>query len=320
MSFSLRIARIQQECEAVKSFALVAKDGDALPAFTAGAHIDVAVELPCGTKAWRSYSIVSDPADRSEYVIAVLLEQKSSGGSAYMHHNVHVGQLIEVQKPKNHFPLSEDASEHLLIAGGIGITPILCMARTLSAAGTRYSVHYSARAKEAMAFRDFLVSVCGAQITLYFDGGVPANGIDLRGLLSTRRPGQHVYVCGPRGMIDDVRRICAESGWPPEAVHSESFAAIAATGLRQPIDVFLAKSGILRTVSPDMSILDSLIDAGIDVDYDCKRGECGVCTVPVLEGVPLHQDYYLNEREREENKVMQVCVSWAKTRRLVLDL
>lgn len=320
MTSSLKVARIVAECASIKSFELVDPRGAALPAFTPGAHLRIAVQLPSGGAGWRSYSIASDPTKRSSYLIAVLLEKQSSGGSEFMHRMVREGDSLQVRGPDNHFPLAEGGEHHVLIAGGIGITPILSMVRALATRGSSFELHYCARTPDQMAFRELVSGICGAKAKLYFDNGDPARSVDLRGLLSSRPLDQHVYVCGPRPMIEDVRRICSDEGRPEECVHFEFFSPLQSNERQEPIEIFLARTKVTHTVPPDRSILDVLIDAGVCPDYDCKRGECGVCSVRVLEGEPLHQDLYLNETERRAGDVMQICVSWAKTRRLVLDL
>lgn len=319
MTFSLRVARIVEECAVIKSFELVDPDHHLLPPFTPGAHLRVNVPVS-GAVEWRSYSIASDPADRSAYLIAVLLEKFGTGGSDFMHHRVREGDRLEVCGPDNQFPMADEAGHHILVAGGIGITPILSMVRALAAKGSSYELHYSARSSDLMAFREEIGGICGPQAKLYFDNGDPARGVDLRRLVGRRPADNHIYVCGPRTMIEAVRRFCGEGGWSDENVHFEFFAPPTSAGKRETIEVFLARTKTTYTVAPDTSILDALIAAGVEVDYDCKRGECGVCSTRVLEGQPLHEDLYLNERERLAGDVMQICVSWAKTKRLVLDL
>lgn len=183
MTFTLKVSRIADECASIKSFELVDPMGGELPAFTAGAHLTIAVELRDGRVGWRSYSIASDPADRSSYLIAVLLEKHSSGGSEFMHRGVRKGDILRVRGPHNQFSLADGASQHLLIAGGIGITPILSMVRTLCRRSSAFELHYSARTHDAMAFRDIVTAICGSKAKLYVDNGDSTNGMDLKGLL-----------------------------------------------------------------------------------------------------------------------------------------
>jgi ferredoxin-NADP reductase len=317
----VKVAAIIDETPRVKRFELVPSTGERLPPHTPGAHISVHIKLADGTADQRCYSIVNPPQYTGFYEIAVQREKESRGGSAFMHERVRLGDLLEVDEPKNHFALAEDADEHLLIAGGIGITPILCMARSLALSNRHFNLHYAAREPAAMAYRTAVAGVCGERVKVCFDGGDPGNGIDLKSLLGSRRPGLHAYVCGPAPMIDAVLATTKASGWPETAVHFELFnnpQAVQAGD--QAIEVVLSRSGITLQVQPGQSILDSIIAAGAEADYDCKVGECGTCLTTVLEGMPQHRDYYLSDKERAEGTSMCTCVSWAKSRRLVLDL
>ena len=313
----LAVARIRQLTPAIKSFELRRPEGGDLPQFTAGAHVDVGVVLPDGGRAKRSYSIASAPAERDRWEIGVLRETAGSGGSAFMHDRVSLGQSLEVEGPSNDFPLAPDAAEHLLIAGGIGITPILAMARVLAASGACFQLHYCARSPAEMAWREEAAAL-GA--TLHFDGGDPSRGLDLAAVLRSPIPGRHVHVCGPKGMNNAVIELCREAGWPAAQVHFEFFTAAAAEAGDHAIEVELRRSGRIVTVPKDMTILDALIAAGLDPLFDCRRGECGVCTTPVLEGMPLHRDYNLTAAEKASGKMMCICISRATTARLVLDL
>lgn len=318
----VKIAAIVEETPLVKYFDLVSADGALpLPAHTCGAHIAVPVVLPDGSRDTRSYSIVNPPAYRGFYRLAVHREKEGKGGSAYMHEQLRVGDEFEIDAPKNHFELVSNAAEYILIAGGIGITPILCMASQLVMEARPFTLHYAARQPELMAFRNDVLGRCGERARLWFDGGDPAKGMDLNEILREWRPGLHVYVCGPAGLIDAVLAISSSCGWPETAVHFELFSNPAATQEGDhPVEIVLQHSGLVVKVQPGKSILDAVLDAGVDADFDCKVGECGSCLTTVLEGTPIHRDYYLNGRERAENKSMCTCVSWAKTSRLVLDL
>lgn len=317
----VKVAAVIKDTPATKLFELVSPSGGPLPPYTAGAHVNVHVKLGDGSDDRRSYSIVNPAAYGGLYRIAVQREKQGRGGSAYMHDAVRTGDLLEIDEPKNHFPLAEDATEHLLIAGGIGITPVLCMARTLALRAAPFTLHYVAREPELMPLKKEVVGVCGERAKLCFDGGDPTKGIDLPSLLSKWRNGLHVYVCGPAGMIEAALALCRENGWPESAVHFELFNNPQATQQGdQAIEVTLLRSGVTLRVEPGGSILDAILASGIEADYDCKVGECGTCLTSVLEGVPLHRDYYLNDRERAEGTSLCTCVSWSRSPRLVLDL
>lgn len=316
-----KVAAIIEETPQTKIFDLVSASDIALLPHTAGAHISVQVKLPDGLHDRRCYSVVNPPSYGGFYQLAVQREKAGRGGSAYMHDQLRVGDLIEIDEPKNHFPLAKDAVEFLFIAGGIGVTPILCMAKTLVIENRCFSLHYSARAPDVMAFKKEVVGVCGDRATLWFDGGDPGKGMDLQKILSKWREGLHVYTCGPAGLIDSVLAVTRSNGWPESAVHFELFNnPLAAQDSDKPIEIVLQHSGVTLQVNPGTSILDTLLAAGIDADYDCKVGECGSCLTTVLQGTPLHRDYYLNAKERAECTSMCTCVSWAKSTRLILDL
>jgi len=316
---SLKIEKIAQETSNVKSFLLKSNDGAALPEFTAGAHIDVMVTAEDGTTDKRSYSLASDPKDTSAYTLGVLREVEGKGGSAFMHDKLSEGDVIEASNPKNHFPLDDDAEDNLLIAGGIGVTPILAMARTLSANGAKFNMHYAARAPEEMAFKADVEAVCGENGHLYFDGGDPSKGINLKELLSNRQGGLHLFVCGPGGLIEAVRTTATEQGWPENTIHYEVFKPAELDGEDSALEVTLSESGTTYTIPAGETILDVLLEEGVDIDYDCKMGICGLCAVKVVDGEPDHRDYVLTEDEREDEKLFCPCISRAKGGSITLE-
>ncbi|WP_418127849.1 PDR/VanB family oxidoreductase [Variovorax sp. KK3] len=313
----LIVTRAEPAAEGIRRIELRSGDGAALPAFTPGAHLKFKLVLPNGQASVREYSLVSTPDERDRYEIAVLREPAGTGGSAAMH-ALAVGDVLEADGPFNEFALAEQAREHLLIAGGIGITPILCMARALASRGAAMQLHYAARAPECMAYRDEAAALPGA--TLYFDQGDPARGMPLDAVLADPGEARHLYVCGPRGLIAGVLERAEALGWPAERLHYESFKGAVALANDRPIRLVLRGSGRTLDVKADQSILDALIAAGLDPLYDCRRGECGMCMTPVLEGLPDHRDHALSAAERADGKVICTCVSRALTPELVLDL
>ena len=314
-AMELKIVRAESLAPDIRRLLLARADGGDLPGFEAGAHLRLRVELPDGSSKLRDYSLVDLPNGRT-YEIAVLREAAGDGGSAAIH-ALREGDRLELDASANDFALAPHAEESLLVAGGIGITPILCMARSLAARGAAMELHYAARERERMAYSDEVAALGGA---LYLDGGDPARGIPLGPLLAEPRPGRHLYVCGPRGLIGAVLDRAAASGWPPARLHFESFGGAVALGRDRPIRLELRASGRTLEVPADQSILDALIDAGLDPLFDCKRGECGMCMTTVLGGTPDHRDHALTPREREQGKVICTCVSRASTPVLVLDL
>ena len=305
----------------IKFIVMRSADGALLPAYTAGAHIRVQVILPGGILGERCYSLVNVGSIATEgnacYEIAVQREANGKGGSAFMH-RLEIGSQLSIWPPKNDFPLQPDSTHSVLIAGGIGITPILSMAHALRSNHQSFEFHYGTRSPELMAFKDVVQEF--SHTTLYFDGGDPQRGLQLQTLLAKPISRHHVYVCGPRGLIDAVIATSKRNGWPDDQVHFELFNAYSGQSGDVEFEVELRASGKTLRVPADQSILDIILASGCELMHECKRGECGMCAVRVLEGVPDHRDYNLPEDERASGKVMCVCVSRAKTQRLVLDV
>jgi len=313
----LKVDRIEAATPRIRRIELSSADGQALPAFTAGAHIDL--ELP--NQETRSYSLLNDSGETHRYVLGVLREQESTGGSAYVHETLKVGDVLKSSMPSNDFPLYEPGEANILIAGGIGITPIIAMAARLAELGRPYTLHYCARTADEAAFLGELAVRHGERLKTHFDGGDPALFFDVKALLGTRPPGAHVYVCGPLGLIRSV--IAATAGWPQGTVHYELFkgsaADLAPVNNDKPFDVVLKKTGKTFTVPADKSILAVLKAEGVKVKTLCLSGRCGTCRVTYLAGKVDHRDDVLDDDERET--VLQVCVSRAMPgETLVLDL
>ncbi len=316
-TLQLTVARVRQETDRIKSFRLTAIDGSELPAFTAGAHLPVSIQLADGKRVPRHYSILSSPSNRNHYEIAVLLEPDGGGGSRFMHEQVRENDIIEAETPRNDFPLLDDANHSLLIAGGIGITPILSMLRSLASKRASLEVHYAARSASSMAYRDAVQALSDGQARFYLSEGPTAARMNLDQLLSMPRSGTHVYVCGPRRMIEAARELAAKHGWSPSQIHFESFGA-RSTGKDREITVRLARSERTISVAASQTILDALLEADVSVPHDCKRGECRLCVTEVIDGQPEHRDVCLNTEEREGS--MCLCVSRTQGANLVLGL
>jgi vanillate O-demethylase ferredoxin subunit len=319
-SQQLVVSEVLQATARIRRFVLRHPQGDALPAFEAGAHLDVSIPLATGELAVRSYSIASSPADRSHYLLGVLREDAGKGGSAAMHGRVQAGQLLTCSLPKNHFPLVPESPHYLLVAGGIGITPILSMVHVLAAQARTFSIHYCVRSADDAAFVDELKALAGDKLTLHCDGGDPTRGVDLDLLLSNAPAGADVYVCGPRGLNEAVIGAARRAHWPDERIHFEFFGAAAPADGDAAFRVVLQQSGQTVEVASDESILDALIREGVEPIYDCKRGECGLCATTVIEGEVDHRDYVLSSDDKTSRKQMCVCVSRARCGDLTLDL
>jgi vanillate O-demethylase ferredoxin subunit len=316
-TLEVRVASKTCEADGICSYELVALDGAPLPSFEAGAHIDV--HLPGGLV--RQYSLCNPPGETQRYQIGVLRDPASRGGSQAMHDHIEPGSVLTISAPKNHFPLV-DAARTLLLAGGIGVTPILAMAEALSAKGAVFEMHYSARSPERAAFRERIgASGFAAQVHFHYDSGDAAQQLDLARLLAVPDPGTHVYVCGPQGFIDHVLGGAQGYGWPAAQLHVEYFGAAAVdTGGDRAFDVKLASSGRIVTVPAGATVLKALAAEGVAIPYSCEEGVCGTCLTRVLEGVPEHRDLYLTEEEQAANDQFMPCCSRAKTALLVLDL
>lgn len=315
---SVLVKRKIREATDICSFELVAADGGHLPPFTAGSHIDVCV--PGGIT--RQYSLCNCPAETHRYVIGVLRDPSSRGGSIAMHEQVVEGQILQISPPKNHFTLVEDAPRSLLLAGGIGVTPILCMAERLSVLGARFEMHYSTRSLERTAFLERIRSSSLAKhVHFHFDDGAPEQRLDIESLLSAAGVGTHLYFCGPKGFMDAVLRLARAQGWPEAQLHYEFFAGEVMHKTDDgSFDVQLARTGRVIKVGKDETVVEALTKSGVDVPVSCEQGVCGTCLTRVIEGVPDHRDMFLTSEEMARNDCFTPCCSRAKTPRLVLDL
>lgn len=308
---------LRYEAEEVISVEFRPVAGTEFPAFDAGSHIDL--HLPNGMV--RSYSLCNPSTDRGRYVVGVLRDRASRGGSRCVHEQLRIGMRMQISAPRNNFPLQEDAAHSVLIAGGIGVTPILCMARRLKDLGRSFELLYFARSRTGAAFLEALQAL-GAPMLTHFDdeqGGPP----DLKALLARRAADAqtHYYACGPSVMLDAFERQCAALGHAQ--AHIERFAAVevaAAADAKSEYTVELRRSGRSITVTPEKSLLDTLLAAGLKIDHSCCEGVCGSCETRVLAGEPDHRDSVLSAKERAANKVMMVCVSGCKSSTLALDL
>lgn len=321
---SLRVARATMLNPLIREFELTLPDGGTLPGFEGGAHVRVHVRLPDGSSDWRNYSLVelsgaaAARAAPKRYVIAVRLEADGRGGSRFMHEQVSEGDTIHVEPPKNDFPLRPGAGRAVLVAGGIGVTPIASMAAQAHAQGLTVAMTYAGRSRTLMAYLAALESMLGDRLAVHADDeqGAPLN---VDAVLGRCEPTDVVHVCGPQVLLDQVLARTEARGWRRERVRFELFSAPVVQAGDAPIEVVLAQTGKTVQVPADQTILDCLIEHGCDPLFDCKRGECGVCAVPVLEGEVDHRDHVLSAAERTSNKVIQVCVSRARSSRLVLD-
>jgi ferredoxin-NADP reductase len=311
----LRLRQIRLEAEGIASYEFVSADDAALPAFTAGAHIDL--HLPHGMV--RSYSLVNAPSDTGRYVVAVQRDSDGQGGSAWMHSAPRVGDRLRATPPSNDFALAEDAARSVFIAGGIGITPVLSMLRRLGELGRPWRLHYASRSPAQTAYVDALRAMEGEgrEIDLCF-GSSRIDRLDIAGIVRDAPADAHLYCCGPARMIDAFIAACANR--PADTVHFERFAATSEAATDGGYDVVLERSGQRLAVAPGKTILDTLLDHAIDVPYACTAGVCGTCRTKVLAGEPDHRDDFLSAQEKEANDSIMICCSGARSKTLVLDL
>jgi ferredoxin-NADP reductase len=313
----VRVAAVTPVADDVKRFTLVRVDGKPLPVFSGGAH--VVVTMNDGGRLRRNpYSLMSVPHDPSSYEISVLRVKNSRGGSAFMHEQVRSGDQLVISQPVNLFPLDMRGRKHLLIAGGIGITPFMAMMEQMSREARSFELHYAVRTRTHGAYWKHLQERYGAhRVKTYCDA--ESLFVPVRELLEHQPLGTHLYVCGPGGMIDGVLDSAREAGWPEQNLHCERFVA---PPPGNPFRVILRRSGREVPVEAHQSILEAIEAAGIDAPFLCRGGACGQCETAVmsLDGTLEHNDHYLSDAEKASGRKVMICVSRFKGRELVLDL
>jgi vanillate O-demethylase ferredoxin subunit len=316
-TIKVKVVNKVQEAVDIASFELAREDGASLPPFSAGSHIDVQVN----GDIVRQYSLCNHPNETHRYLIAVLRDPGSRGGSVTMHDQIKVGDVITISEPKNHFPLTQ-AKRSLLFAGGIGVTPILCMAERLAHIGADFEMHYAARSQDRMAFLERIKSGTFAdRVHFHFDDGDAAQKLDVKEVLAGEAPDAALYVCGPTGFISYVIGSAEAAGKAANTIHKEYFGAVVQTSADDGVfEVKLASSGAVYPVPVDKTVLEVLVANGVDVPYSCEQGVCGTCLTRVLEGTPDHRDMYLSDEEQEQNDQFMPCCSRSKSKLLVLDL
>ncbi len=314
---ALVISGLRELTPRVRAFELRDPHGADLPVVEAGSHLLVPVPVEDGKTVIRHYSICSDPSRRDIYEIAVLRETTGRGGSQTMHAQFNIGQRLNCGLPQNHFRLHTDSRPAVLIAGGIGITPIKAMAQALKARGTDVKLHYAGRSGPEMAFRDRLMSEFGADISVYRSSD--GERIDIEQVLSTAATRAVFYICGPDRLIEAFRQADNDLNIPSERIRFERFEAGPLKDSR-PIALELRRSGMHIQVTAEQSILDAMLDHGLDVPYGCRAGNCKSCAVKIISGQVEHRDSALSQAERETGGLMCPCISRATSEHLVLDI
>ncbi|PWC39438.1 PDR/VanB family oxidoreductase [Azospirillum sp. TSO35-2] len=315
-SLTLMVVRRREQGNGVAVLDLARRDGGDLPAFEAGAHID----LHLGADLVRQYSLCGDPADRRVYRLGILRDPNSRGGSVAVHDRLREGTEVIAGAPRNLFPLAGDAAHSILIGGGIGITPMIAMAHALHHQGRSFALHYCVRSRDACAFLDELAEApFRDRVALHTDDGPAGQRLDLDALFGSAVAGTHVYVCGPTGFMEWVIAGAERLGVPAGRIHREYFQAITDTG-GTAFEVVAKRSGKTVQVAAGQTIVEALAGVGIKVKMSCEQGVCGTCLCNVLDGTPDHRDVYLTDEEKADNDQILLCCSRAKSATLVLDL
>jgi vanillate monooxygenase ferredoxin subunit len=314
----VRIAGRRDAAEGIICLELTPLDGETLPRFEAGAHVDVYLSF----RLVRQYSLCNDPAETNRYRLGILLEKNGKGGSAEIHRDFGAGKVIRIGAPRNQFRLAADARHSVLLAGGIGATPLLAMAYQLSAASRSFEMHYFCRTLSRAAFLDNLLTECFAlNVKVHFNDAPADHRFVVPRDIPVPGPGHHFYVCGPKGFMDAMIDAARAKGWPEDSIHLENFAAAAQVdSSRSSFVIEARRSGKSVEVQAGETAAQVLLAAGIDVPLSCESGICGTCLTDVIDGVPDHRDSYLTEEEKAANKQMTVCCSRARTAELVLDI
>ena len=308
----VRLTAIRYAARDTNLYELTALAGGRLPGYQPGAHIDL--HLPNGLI--RQYSLIEAEPVPTSYSIGVKRDPASRGGSRCVHDDLRVGRTIKISAPRNNFPLVEDADEVILLAGGIGITPIWCMVQRLQRLGRPWKLHYACRSRADMAFLQALETMAGAQF--HFDDESAGRFLDVAAIVAGAPKTAHLYCCGPTPMLDAFE--AATASWPREQVHIEYFTPKQEAAKTGGFVVELGRSGREFVIPEGRTILQVLLDAGVDVDYSCELGICGACEQRVVAGTPEHRDAILTEEEHASNTKVMICCAGCKSERLVLDL
>jgi ferredoxin-NADP reductase/predicted pyridoxine 5'-phosphate oxidase superfamily flavin-nucleotide-binding protein len=315
---ALRISGVRQLTPRVRAYELSAPEGSDLPPVAAGSHIDVPVRLSSGVVSQRRYSIAANPSRRDAYEIAVLREDMGSGGSMAVHASFRLGQVLNCNAPGNDFMLHGDARPTVLIAGGIGITPIRAMAYQLHTSARGFELHYAARSRSQAAYLHGLEEAFAAELQFY--AGDQGQRLDVAKVLTRSGNDTVFYVCGPAPLIDAVRSEAAAAGIAADRIRFERFLPAASAAANAPLSVILRRRGKRVEVAADQSVLEAIEAAGVAAASGCRNGSCGTCRVKVLNGQPLHRDLALNDTERDQAGLMCICVSRAQGTELTLDM
>ncbi|WP_437880352.1 PDR/VanB family oxidoreductase [Pseudomonas sp. LRF_L74] len=312
----VQVHKRQLQGDGVVVLDLIPVGGTTLPAFEAGAHVDIHI----APDLVRQYSLCSDPADNATYRLGVLKDPASRGGSNGVHEKLLEGTEVQISAPRNLFPLAKGAKRSILIGGGIGITPMIAMAYALQARGEEFELHYCGRSRSRSAFLDELGNAAFAErVFTHFDDEAAGQKLDMDAVLGQAQAGVHVYTCGPSGFMDWVIGEAGTRGYADDHIHREYF-QVEVDSSGASFEVVAARSGKTVQVAEGQSIVAALKTVGIKVAMSCEQGACGTCLCDVLEGEPDHRDVFLTDEEKATNEQMLLCCSRAKSAKLVLDI
>jgi|GEM_PF-51339 len=315
----VKVLDAQMVAKEVRRIRMQAVAPEHLPAMQAGAHARVGVVLRDGTRDFRPYTVVEVDGQRRWFDIAVLKEVEGRGGSVYLHERVQAGDALDVEAFPNEFPIAPSTQSAILVAGGIGVTPIVAIARALKAQGIPFTAHYTARGEATAAYRGELAALGGEAYRFYDTACEGQPRMPVHDILGEPAAGRHVYVCGPASLVDAVVEAALARGYSPDQVHHELFKAPPPKSTDRPVQVSLARSGMALEVAPGTSILDAVLAKGVYVPHSCKRGECGECAVKVAAGSMSHRDRFLTPAQRSGGLAC-ICVSWSDGDAIALDL
>ena len=311
----VQIKSISDLTPSIRSYELVAEEGAELPMFTAGSHIDVILE----NGLTRQYSLSNCDSERHHYVIGVLNDLHSRGGSSFIHDQLKIGDRVHISEPRNLFPIHQNTNQAILFAGGIGITPILSMAYNLKRRGVPFKLYYFVKDEPSIAFREILNQYFSEEIHFHIDSDSNQH-IDIDDVLRKPALNQHLYVCGPNGFMDFIFKTAEKYQWSNDHLHKEHFSANSIDYCNSDFSVKIASTGQLIEIAVDESVTEALEKNGFSIPVSCEQGICGTCLTNVIEGEPDHRDMLLTDEERASNKVFTPCCSRSKSKILVLDL
>jgi ferredoxin-NADP reductase len=313
LTIEVRLNAIRYAARDINLYEFRRPDGGPLPDYAPGAHVDL--HLPNGLL--RNYSLIVPKPEPGTYTFGIKRDRASRGGSRYIHEELKVGRTLKISPPRNNFPLVEDAAATVMLAGGIGITPIWCMVQRLEELRAPWRLHYANRTRAETAFLEPLAALAGAR--LHFDDETGGKFLDVGRIVAEAPKEAHLYCCGPAPMMQAFEAATAD--WPRAQVHVEYFVAKAEPAVRKGgFTVELARSGQEFFIPEGESILEVLLDHGLDVDYSCELGICGACEQRVISGIPEHHDSILTEEEQAENQRVMICCAGCRSERLVLDM